>query len=410
MGTAFAAAQTIIERAAFPFDVTQDTCVVRASIGNAAPLALGDYECECGVVNEAIHLDGDEDIFIGGSDVDNIFRKIDFSISFYFKVEDQDAPEPMVILSSQDSCSSENRFSIIYRPSTRIVTVNMIENANNVASLLGIIPGNNCWNYIVVTRNNTTTNLYANGELLESKNASGGARIDLGNDDNVVKIGSSTCNTPSESRFVGFLDELRFFQNAMSAEQVRNAYLAPEKIGNGKFSIGGIKDTTIFLGGEVEGFITSKCPDVDIVWTPSIDILQGTDSTTNPIITPQVTRTYTATFSDAFCTTTDSLLINVVDPADLDCTQLFIPTAFTPNGDNLNDQFGITNSVVITELYTFEIFDRWGNLVFMTDDKNATWDGTYRGNPVNSNAFLYKIAYRCKEEDLTRTGTVTIMR
>ena len=398
--------QTLIERARFDFN-REDTCTVNSSVGSNFAFPIGGPTCDCGVVGRALEFDGGDDRVIASGDVSGLFRKQDFTISFYFKVRNPDSPVPMTIMSNQDSCKFENKFSVSYRPSSRILNVSLVEDMDNIGSLLDTIPGDNCWNYVVITRADRTTRLYANGELLTSKIASGNERVDLEDDDNTLTFGASDCD--NDFHFDGWLDEVNFFQNAMSAAQVRASYLAPEKIGNGKFSLG-IKDTTIFLGGSVEGFITSKCDDVDIFWSPGTGISTNDQDTTNPIITPLVTTVYYATFSDEFCSTSDSLLINVIDPSDLDCTELFLPTAFTPNGDGLNDVFGISNAVVMTELYSFEIFDRWGNIVFATDEPDAQWDGLYRGNPVNSNTFVYKIAYRCKEEDLVRTGTVTIMR
>lgn len=401
-------AQVLLERAAFDFN-RQDTCIVTSSVGSNFAFPIGDPTCDCGVDGRALEFDGGDDEVILSGDVAGLFRKQDFSISFYFKVRDLDSPVPMIIMANQDSCKFENKFSVSYRPSSRILNVTMVEDGDNIGSLLDTIPGNNCWNYIVITRAEKISKLYANGEFLTQKVASGQERVDLEDDDNTLKLGASDC--PNDFHFDGWLDEIQFFQNAMSADQVRNAYLSPEKIGNGKFSLGQ-KDTTIFLGGSVEGFITSKCDDVDIQWTPpiGIDIAAGEDTITNPILMPPSTTVYYATFSDEFCSTEDSLLITVIDPNDLDCTELFLPTAFSPNGDGLNDVFGISNAVVINELYSFEILDRWGNIVFATDEPEAQWDGLYQGNPVNSNTFVYKIAYRCKQEDLVKTGTVTIMR
>ena len=398
--------QTLLERAIFNFN-RLDTCIVTSSVGSNFAFPIGGPTCDCGVKGQALEFDGGDDEVILSGDVSGLFRKQDFTISFYFKVRDIDSPVPMTIMSNQDSCDFEHKFSVSYRPSSRILNVTMIEDGDNIGSLLDTIPGNNCWNQVTITRADKVTRLYANGVLLTSKTATGQERVDLENDDNTLILGASDC--PNDFHFDGWLDEIEFYQNAASADQIKSAYLNPEKIGNGKFSLG-IKDTTIFLGGSVEGFITSKCDDVDIFWSPGTGISNDDRDTTNPIITPTMTTVYYATFSDEFCTTEDSLLITVIDPSNLDCTELFLPTAFTPNGDGLNDVFGISNAVVMTELYAFEIFDRWGNIVFATDEPNAQWDGLYRGNPVNSNTFLYKVSYRCKDEDLVRTGTVTIMR
>lgn len=87
------------------------------------------------------------------------------------------------------------------------------------------------------------------------------------------------------------------------------------------------------------------------------------------------------------CTDTTSIVVNVLLEQD---RELFIPTGFTPNGDNLNDCFGITHWGAVTQL-DFKIFDRWGNLVFHTNDSKQCWDGRYKGNPLQSGTFAYAI-------------------
>jgi gliding motility-associated-like protein len=110
------------------------------------------------------------------------------------------------------------------------------------------------------------------------------------------------------------------------------------------------------------------------------------------------------------CTARDSIEINVIDPSQLNCNEVFLPNAFTPNGDGLNDVYGISNPYAIPELITFEIFDRWGERVFATRDAFQTWDGAYRGQEVNSGVFLYKVRYLCQGEEIVLTGSITLMR
>nr|WP_262918897.1 gliding motility-associated C-terminal domain-containing protein [Tunicatimonas sp. TK19036] len=69
--------------------------------------------------------------------------------------------------------------------------------------------------------------------------------------------------------------------------------------------------------------------------------------------------------------------------------QLFFPTAFTPNGDGLNDVF--LYKAALLESVTFEIFNRWGELLFHTDQRDVGWDGMYQGIPVQEGTYLYKI-------------------
>lgn len=109
------------------------------------------------------------------------------------------------------------------------------------------------------------------------------------------------------------------------------------------------------------------------------------------------------TVSDEGCRAVDSLLVK--PPGTL-----FFPNAFTPDGDGVNDLFGPVASSVV-ELHLV-IFDRWGHVVFETEDINAQWDGTVNGgNPAATGVYVYK--YRAKGhyyEANEKYGHVTLVR
>jgi gliding motility-associated-like protein len=87
---------------------------------------------------------------------------------------------------------------------------------------------------------------------------------------------------------------------------------------------------------------------------------------------------------------------------------LSYPTAFTPNGDGKNDVFKVFGQ--FTAAVEFKIFNRWGELLFITDDLDKGWDGTYRGSAMPEGtyvfrAFLTDLAGRTSE----RSGTVVLL-
>ena len=91
-------------------------------------------------------------------------------------------------------------------------------------------------------------------------------------------------------------------------------------------------------------------------------------------------------------------------------TRFWIPNAFTPGGDGLNDIF---KPVVLgVHNYKFYIFNRWGEELFFTSDINAGWDGTFKGNPVASDVFVYKISFSDDVQDETHQyiGSATLVR
>jgi gliding motility-associated-like protein len=100
---------------------------------------------------------------------------------------------------------------------------------------------------------------------------------------------------------------------------------------------------------------------------------------------------YFLTVSDANdCVVKDTIYI---EPGPC-CEQVFLPNAFSPNGDGRNDVFKITTTAGI-ELKQFSVFDRWGNEVWKTYNFRDTWDGSYDGEYEDMNTFFYVFKYKC---------------
>ena len=71
----------------------------------------------------------------------------------------------------------------------------------------------------------------------------------------------------------------------------------------------------------------------------------------------------------------------------------YLPNAFTPNGDGLNDEFKPVQRYDLVKTYRLFIYNRWGQLIFETADINRGWDGTFKGKPVEQGTYVYKIVY-----------------
>jgi gliding motility-associated-like protein len=89
---------------------------------------------------------------------------------------------------------------------------------------------------------------------------------------------------------------------------------------------------------------------------------------------------------------------------------LYIPNTFTPDGNRFNNTF-FAKSINI-QVIEFEIFNRWGELVFYSTDTEFDWDGTYNGKDCPDGTYVYRIRYNSitnrKEE--VKIGHVTLLR
>lgn len=98
-------------------------------------------------------------------------------------------------------------------------------------------------------------------------------------------------------------------------------------------------------------------------------------------------------------------LVQVFDAAPVPEHAFYIPNCFTPNGDGLNDHFEISDFGTCFS-YHLMIFDRWGELIFETDDLSDTWDGTYKGSAVQVDVY----AYILKGGGHFRQGSVLVLK
>ncbi len=142
-------------------------------------------------------------------------------------------------------------------------------------------------------------------------------------------------------------------------------------------------------------------------WTPTQDV----DSPNSPssIVHPMETTLYSITVIDTFgCTLTDTVRIKV---HELTCDEpyIYVPNAFSPNGDGKNDVLYV-RSEILQDFY-FAVYSRWGEKVFECSNLEAGWDGTYKGKPCQNGVYDYYFNGTCvggKTKELK--GNVMLVR
>ncbi len=373
-----------------------DACTAEDDSGNGgAGLIIGNPGCECGVVGNALNLDGVTDNINLLSTVNNFFDRQDFTVSFYMKSSNSQGTQ--IVLSKNLNCDANNSFTIRVTPAANNLAVGLSENTSKQANVNSQLDFNTCWQHVVFTRRGAKSSLYLNGNLKDENSAV--SQVDIENA-GVLTIGGGACAEFNvDNRFAGLIDELRVYSRSLNINEVRELYVAPDQIAT--------MDQTIFLGESVEVESNASCAD-EFSWTP-VDFID-TPLEKNVVITPEESQVYTLFFEDDICLSSDSIRITVIDPNDLACDEVFLPKAFTPNGDNLNDTYGISNPFAIQDLISFEIFDRWGGRVFFTDSEVDQWDGSFNGEPMNPGVFLYRVRFRCDGNEDTVVGSVTVIR
>ncbi len=96
----------------------------------------------------------------------------------------------------------------------------------------------------------------------------------------------------------------------------------------------------------------------------------------------------------------------------IDTCNVIIPNAFTPNEDGVNDTFGPTVSKCEFESFDMKIFDRWGILIFETDNVETPWDGNYKESIVENDMYVWQITYKSINDPRTKTrmGHVSVIK
>ncbi len=136
------------------------------------------------------------------------------------------------------------------------------------------------------------------------------------------------------------------------------------------------------LDGAIRTNIINGVPPYTYSWLPTKDSAE--------FISKIGYGTYSLTVVDYFgCSVTQE--INFPPVA---CCNLALPNAFTPNADDVNDRFKPFGPADYS-IEQFEIFDRWGNKVFKTINKQDFWDGKYKGNLLDMDTFFYIFKYKC---------------
>ncbi len=350
--------------------------------------------CDCGLIGDALYFDGNDDHLNFPSSIDSLMEE-DFTISFYFQFDQ--VTNMTDILSVRNNCDLDSFLSLTYNPVDESLNFELAQFIGDIQSDKVQLDQSVCWHRIVITKSDLFYNLYVDDRLEISFLSDGivnfakTARLSFSN---------SPCLVVNKDRFNGWIDEFQFYTRALSAIEINSNSLNPDKIIS--------NDTTIVAGSDVMINVGATCA-TSFSWNPTTDLDDA--SILNPIATPNQTTNYALNITNSNgCQTVDSIIINVITEDEVDCEKLLLPNAFTPNNDQLNDRFGISNIFLIQAIEYFEIYDRWGAKMWESNIVTDTWDGTFGGNEVNPGMYIYKVKYTCRNSEFVKVDNFSVLR
>jgi gliding motility-associated-like protein len=162
----------------------------------------------------------------------------------------------------------------------------------------------------------------------------------------------------------------------------------------------------VIILSESSQLTVNQDPGYQYVWSsvpPSI-----IDPVYNPLVSPEETTTYTVTVTDENgCTGTASITVTVMNPF-CDERDIFLPNAFTPNGDGENDILYVRSNFVTS--LDWHIYNRWGQEVFSSNNISNGWNGTFNGEQLAPDVYGYYFNATCPNgKTYKKQGNITLL-
>ncbi|MBC6992936.1 gliding motility-associated C-terminal domain-containing protein [Neolewinella lacunae] len=170
-------------------------------------------------------------------------------------------------------------------------------------------------------------------------------------------------------------------------------------------------NTSLLLGDSTVLRLLSNAPADSVVWSPAVNCLDPACQTVS--VRPQETTIYSLRFISAFGCPADTVVQVEVDER----VGVYVPTAFSPNGDGINDLLTVYAGTAILSVENFRLFDRWGGQLvnfpqIPLGDASFGWDGnTNDGRPLPPAVYVYQLSFtRLDGSKELVTGEVTLVR
>jgi len=166
------------------------------------------------------------------------------------------------------------------------------------------------------------------------------------------------------------------------------------------------KQTLIKNKGEKAILKVNGCLGCQYIWSPFNTLNSLTDSVVTAM--PNDTTIYSVTASKSGCKANASIRINV-DDVQCEEPNIFVPNAFTPNKDGINDVL-LVRGRWITSL-RFVVYNRYGQEVFSSNNQADGWNGVYKGKELGPDVFGYYLSVRCIDGgNFAKRGNVTLIK
>lgn len=372
-----------------------DDCTAKDQIGKIDGSPAVPIDCVCGISGQAVKFSGAQVIQLGddNSGLNNTLTGDEFTLVISLLTSKKNGA--MTVFSITEDCDSYG-YELIYSPVQGRFTLN-IRSKTELTSINFDDDNGACWQQVSINRLFNRLECVVNGQLKYTQ------KWTLNPDFRsfgLPKLGGGGCSGISTSRFIGIIDEVKVYNRILSIDNAKVVTSNVVNKLNDHFQV-------IFTGQSYGVNFITNCP-VSVAWTPSNGV---SDPTSNNVeLSPSTTTKYSVSTTYEGCSEADTILIKVLDESNIHCDRLLLPNSFTPNDDGLNDTYGISTTYAIEGECLFQIFNKYGGIVFSTNDPNGKWDGKTGSEFAPSGVYLYKVRYTCSGKKYTKTGSVNLIR
>lgn len=164
------------------------------------------------------------------------------------------------------------------------------------------------------------------------------------------------------------------------------------------------KYDTVFAEANTNKIISARNIGISYNWKPNIGI--NDTSIMSPVFKYDLRQSYQIKIVEkSGCVITDTLVVAIIKKeGDI----IFVPNAFTPNGDGQNDQLA-PFFVGIKKFISFSVYNRWGQLLYKTENQGLGWDGTYNGSIQPIETYVWMCEVLDENDSIVRKVGQTIL-
>jgi len=167
-----------------------------------------------------------------------------------------------------------------------------------------------------------------------------------------------------------------------------------------------------FDNGSASIFVSGGTPPYTYHWNPTNSTTSSLTNIGNGQYNYQVTDKNNCYIDGSIFVLSDSCIHDTIpNPIGSYSDTIYVPNSFTPNGDGINDLFEVFGNKNQWVYLNVNIFNRWGEKVFESNDINFGWDGRYKGELQNPSVFVYYITIVLNNGDnFFKKGSLTLIR